>query len=287
MIKIPQVLRYPGSKNQLLPTLLPMVAKRFEDGNQGAGRTEYIEPFFGGGSGLAFLYALPATAKVWINDLDPGIYSLWQAVRSSPDQLKKQVRAVRPSVDLFYELKADEIGGRYNGDVVTDGVRKIALHRMSVSGYGSKSGGPLGGRHQSNKDSGVDCRWNPADICYAINRANRILRRFGDRLTITRLPALDVVGRAARSAFVYLDPPYVQMGAALYSTNMSHAEHETLANELRTTKSQWLLSYDDCAAVRQLYSWADCQPINITYSNRVEKQSRARSSELLIRPKPC
>ena len=287
MIRIPQVLRYPGSKNRLLPSLLPMVAKRFEDRTAGAGCTEYIEPFFGGGSGLAFLYALPATAKVWINDLDQGIYSLWQAVRSSSDQLKKQVRAVRPSVDLFYDLKADEIGGRYKGDVVTDGVRKIALHRMSVSGYGSKSGGPLGGRHQSNKDSGVDCRWNPIDLSHAINRASRILRRFGDRLRITRLPALDVVGSAAKSAFVYLDPPYVQMGGALYSTNMSHVEHETLAAELGKTSAQWLLSYDDCPVVRQLYNWADCQPINITYSNRVEKQSRARSSELLIRPKRC
>jgi DNA adenine methylase len=262
-----------------------LVAERFEGRTTGVGCKEYVEPFFGGGSGLAFLYALPATAGVWVNDLDQGIYSLWLAVRSSPDQLKKQVTTVRPSVDLFYELKTDEIERRYKGDVVTDGVRKIALHRMSVSGYGSKSGGPLGGQHQSKKSKGVDCRWNPTTLCHAINRASRILRRFGDRLKITQLPALDVVRSAAEGAFVYLDPPYVQMGGALYSTNMSPTEHESLAKALVKTSAQWLLSYDECPKVRQLYSWADCQPINITYSNRVEKQSRAKSSELLIRPR--
>jgi DNA adenine methylase len=285
MIRIPQVLRYPGSKNSLLPMLLPMVAKRFQEPTDDTHCTMYVEPFFGGGSGLALLYSLPSDASVWINDLDQGIHSVWQAARSSPSELKRAIRLIRPSVDLFYELKNDELGGRYTGDVVRDAARKIALHRLSVSGYGSKSGGPLGGKRQLHRQNAIDCRWNPAGIAHAINRASRILGRFGKRLQITRLPALDVVEAVGRSAYVYLDPPYVVQGGALYSTNMSLADHKSLATALRSSKAPWLLSYDECPIVRDLYHWADCKPVKITYSNRVEREQRAKSSELLIRPR--
>ena len=284
MIRIPQVLRYPGSKNSLLPMLLPMVAKRFQEPTDDTRCTMYVEPFFGGGSGLALLYSLPSDASVWINDLDQGIHSVWQAARSSPSELKRAIMLIRPSVDLFYELKNDELSGRYTGDVVRDAARKIALHRLSVSGYGSKSGGPLGGKDQKAKEYAVDCRWNPQGIAHAVNRASRILGRFEDRLRISRLPALDVVEAVGPSALVYLDPPYVVQGGALYSTNMSHDDHKSLACALRRSKASWLLSYDECPLVRQLYQWADCTPVNITYSNRVERERRAKSSELLIRP---
>lgn len=283
MIKIPQILRYPGAKNKFLPALVPW-ARNAVSHVATNGRVEFIEPFFGSGAGLALLATLPSSTDVVINDLDQGIYSLWVAVREQPDELKKRVRDMRPSVELFEELREHEQRGQYAGDVVTDAVRKIALHRTSVSGYGSLSGGPLGGRDQKNPSNRIDCRWNATSICQAITRAHRIFWRFGERLRITMKSAVDLVKSASRATVVYLDPPYVQMGAKLYNTNMTLEQHTELNQALRSTESDWLLSYDESPWVFEHYEWASIRRVSLAYSNRVEKSARKQCTELLIEP---
>ena len=283
MIKIPQILRYPGAKNRFLPTLVPWVRKAVSQAAM-HGRAEFIEPFFGSGAGLAFLATLPPNTDVLINDLDQGVFSLWVAVREQPDELKKRVRDTRPSVELFEELREHERQGQYAGDVVTDAARKIILHRTSVSGYGSLSGGPLGGKGQLNPKNLVDCRWNAKGVSRAITRAHRIFWRFGDRLKISMESAVGLVTAASRASVLYLDPPYVQMGAKLYNTNMTLQQHAELNRALRSTDSNWLLSYDDAPWVVKSYEWASIRRLSLSYSNRIEKGRRDQCSELLIEP---
>lgn len=281
---MPTIIRYPGSKAKLAQDIrerMPdwMIGEAFP---QPAGAT-YIEPFFGSGAvGIAVLKQVRKTASVWINDIDYGMFAMWHAVVHETQKLVQYVRDFHPSTHAFYELK--QADGQRTGCIARDGFNKIALHRMSVSGFGRMAGGPIGGRSQAG-DYTVGCRWNPASIEDAVYFAKRRLTRFLS-LRITNLHFRDVLAEATASSLVYLDPPYYVKGGQLYAHNMSHEEHVELASLLRDSKADWRLSYDDCPEIRELYTWAEFKELEIRYTNAVTDKKRPKNRELLISPPP-
>ncbi|KKL03797.1 hypothetical protein LCGC14_2622550, partial [marine sediment metagenome] len=68
------------------------------------------------------------------------------------------------------------------------------------------------------------------------------------------------------TALVYLDPPYFEKGGQCYKHSFSEEDHVRLATALRDTHHQWVLSYDDCPEVRDLYSFARIQELPVNYS---------------------
>lgn len=172
------IIRYPGGKTKL-KTQIVAELMRFVPENKDL---EYREPFFGGGSiGLEFI-ARSGINKVWINDKDVGIAALWTAVIHYPHYLKELVSAFEPSVEKFDQYK-DELKQRLNfsqlDDVVEIGFKKLALHQISYSGLGTKSGGPLGGRKIDNyvdtkkNKYPIDSRWSPTHLCKRLTRSMR------------------------------------------------------------------------------------------------------------------
>jgi DNA adenine methylase len=233
--------------------------------------------------GLEVIANIRQAASVWINDLDPGMFAVWSSVVYHRQQLEQLVAAFNPTVDAFYRLK--ECDGNLTGDMAVDAANKIALHRMSVSGFGAMAGGPIGGRSQQSGYT-VGCRWSPASIITAIRRAYSILAPFRQRLRITNLHFRELIAGACDNVLIYLDPPYYVKGGQLYAHNMSHDEHVELASLLRETPADWRLSYDDCKEIRDLYSWADFQELEIRYTNAVTDKKRPKNRELLVFPAP-
>lgn len=281
---MPTIIRYPGSKAKLAQDIrkwMPdWVAGEAFPQPQGA---TYIEPFFGSGAvGISLLNHVRKSACVWINDIDYGMYAMWHSVFHDTAKLVQYVRNFKPTTDAFYELKRTD--GERSGCIALDGFNKIALHRMSVSGFGRMAGGPIGGRSQSGGYT-VGCRWNPAAIEEAVYFFKRRLARFTE-LRITNLHFRDVLAEATDASLVYLDPPYYVKGGQLYAHNMTDEEHAELASLLRDTPADWRLSYDDCPRVRELYSWASFRELEIRYTNAVTKDKRPKNRELLISP-PC
>jgi len=94
-----------------------------------------------------------------------------------------------------------------------------------------------------------------------------------------------------RRSLLYLDPPYYVKGNDLYQHGFTVDDHQRLANALRHTEHAWVLSYDDCCEVRQLYNWANVESLQVNYSitatkdkDTGERVSRTKG-ELLICPK--
>lgn len=280
---MPSIIRYPGSKAKLVgrirQTLPEWMVGELWNPPENAG---YIEPFFGSGAvGLEVLEHVNTSIKVWINDIDYGMFALWYAVLNDTTRLVKYVEEFEPSTESFYKLKAED--GKSTGCIARDGFRKIALHRQSVSGFGRMSGGPIGGRDQAG-DYTVGCRWTPASIVQAIYNAKETLRKFS-YVRITNMHFRDVMREARLNCFVYLDPPYYVKGGQLYAHNMSHEEHVELARLLQDAPSDWRLSYDDCQQIRDVYSWATFSELEIRYTNAVTDQKRRKNKELLISPR--
>lgn len=279
---MPSIIRYPGSKAKLTQNIrqfLPewMVGRMWEP----PPNAWFVEPFFGSGAaGLRFLEHVQPSISVWINDIDYGMYAIWHSVMHDTKTLIRYVREFQPAKEIFYELKAAD--GTRSNCIARDAFHKIALHRMSVSGFGAKAGGPIGGKKQ-DKAYTVGCRWTPGAIEQAIYNAKETLRRFR-QVRITNIHFRDVLRDVTDSSLIYLDPPYYVKGGQLYAHNMSHEEHVELATLLENTRADWRLSYDDCPEIRELYAWASFQELEIRYTNAVTDKKRPKNRELLISP---
>ena len=283
--------RYPGGKSKLRDQIAQRLAEQAEhDG------LEYREPFFGGGSiGLKLLSDNTGITRLWINDKDVGIACLWTSVIKYHDEFKERTRSFTPSVQAFYELRHElttiSAMPTEPARIVDLGFKKLAIHQTSYSGLGTKSGGPLGGAEQKSRYK-IDCRWSPEYICKKVDKLHDLFAAIEVRGNCcTNLDFADVIEDAHCCSLLYIDPPYYVKGNDLYQHGFTIEDHERLADTLRKTEHAWVLSYDDCCEVRQLYEWACVEPLDVNYSitaikdkDTGERLSRTKT-ELLIFPK--
>jgi DNA adenine methylase len=295
--------RYPGGKTKLKSQIISWINAIIDNND-----LEYYEPFFGGGSiGLKVLEDNPSIKKIWINDKDLGISSLWTTVINNPDLLKSLVINFTPSIEKFDEFKniliKEHTELKTEQEIAKYGFMKLAIHQISYSGLGTMSGGPLGGRKKENVAGRgstneikypIDCRWSPKYICKKIDHLHKKLSSFSIKYNkCTNFDFADIIN-SKEKAMIYLDPPYFIKGNDLYHHGFTLEDHIRLANILKDINHQWILSYDDCPEIRELYNWADIQNINnVNYSitalknKETGKRLARKKEELLIFPKNC
>jgi DNA adenine methylase len=277
------LIRYPGSKSKLCKPIIDAMPEEIVlDIWSHKHAWEYREPFFGSGAiGFRIMDSLSTKCKVWLNDRDYWLVCLWKAVKESHEELIKQVKSFKPTAEKFFEYKQQD--GEINVDPLVAGFRKLAIHQMSVSGFGVMSGTCLGGRDQKNAQYPVDCRWNPIRLVDHINNRHRQMKRFGSSLKITCKDFSDVLAGAPKRCFIYMDPPYVEKGEMLYKHGMNETEHKRLAEATKRLKCRWMLSYDDHPLVRELYHGNEIKELAVTYSNATNAVGRRpKNKEILI-----
>jgi len=81
--------------------------------------------------------------------------------------------------------------------------------------------------------------------------------------------------------FIYLDPPYVEQGAG-YAHNFNEQDHRDLAEILMNTKHDWVLSYDDCPLVRELYEKPGIELIDVQWEYSSTKGNLTSGKHELI-----
>jgi len=273
--------RYPGGKRKLRH----IIAERLEtEIVKMPHRFEYREPFFGGG-GIGLMMAKQIHLdRLWINDRDVGIACLWTAIIRCPELLKKHILEFIPSVDAFDRfsllLKSEHPDMDNEEALAFFGFMKLAVHQLSYSGLGLKSGGPLGGRQQSSPYK-IDCRWSPLYICKKIDMIHNVLMAsniHGDKCWSSDFQ--DVIDNQDNGmALMYVDPPYYDKGNNLYHVGFSEQDHMRLAECLRETRHRWVLSYDACPRILALYHWAKIERLSVNYSiTAVGKTDEDKSS---------
>lgn len=279
------LIRYPGSKAKLLDDIhqycpdevcTPLMSD--------AARWEYREPFFGSGAvGFHVLDTIHKKCPLWLNDFDPDLAALWRTVLLNPSAIVEQITGFTPTAELFYEFK--RLDGNEVGSEAERGFRKLALHRMSVSGFGAMSGGPIGGRFQTNEKYNVGCRWPAEKMKYEIVLLHRRMRKFRD-VRFTELDFERLIVGAPDECFIYLDPPYYEKGPQLYKYSMSDDDHRRLCGALKSVGCKWVLSYDDHPFVRDLYDWAEIRELHVSYSNAIARGAiRPKNKEVVIFPR--
>ena len=266
------IFRYPGGKSKLLKSLGVFLDPLIENCEV------YTEPFVGGGSVALYVAAKNDDTDIFLNDLDQGISSFWKVV--SGDDIGDLFRLMRkkPSVRLFEKLRnenpADEVDKAY---------KALFLNRCAFSGISTS--GPIGGYDQTSEWK-IGCRYNYSRLKKEIMEAHELLR---DRTIVTNSDFREVMWNCGS---YYVDAPYYVKGGSLYPVKMSHEDHMELSKMMRNMIKNlkgyvdgWVISYDLCAEIRKMYSWADIIPIDANYSINGIKKTWKKTKECVIVPK--
>ncbi|TXE86081.1 DNA adenine methylase, partial [Campylobacter volucris] len=84
-------------------------------------------------------------------------------------------------------------------------------------------------------------------------------------------------------ALFYLDPPYVGTESYYKNTNgFGIKEHKLLNKLLKNIKGKFMLSYNDCELVRELYKDFNFKELKVRYSLNNNVLKRKESNEVLI-----
>lgn len=267
-------LRYPGGKAKLARFLAAVLHRN------GHVRSEYVEPYAGGaGIALQLLFE-EYVDRVVINDADPRVHSFWWAVTRRTREFIDLVRGTPVTVDVWHQQR--EIYATCAAEQpLRLGFATFFLNRTTRSGI-VHNGGPIGGYDQAGNYK-IDARYNSKELVRRIIRigayADRIETRGEDGQDLLQDLARD--SERAERVFAYLDPPYYGQGRALYMNHLTPQQHESLAVFLRGDPGfDWILTYDDEKAVRELYKGFSLLSFSLSYA----AYKRRLGSELLIHP---
>lgn len=264
-------LRYPGGKGRLYDDV-----KQIMQGGNLLTRT-YVEPFAGGfGIGIRLL-TNNDVARIIINDVDEHIYAFWHCVFFDTQNLVDLIRDTEISLDNWDVQKKIYNNGK-NVSLLKLGFSTFFLNRTNYSGV--LSGGPIGGRKQES-DYTLDCRYNRAELSKRIEK----LGNYRNQVEIFNYDAIEFIERIvlprSNELFINFDPPYVQKGPELYSNYYTEEDHTRLAHHIQQylANTKWIMTYDDCPLIRQLYANYHPEEIRLTHFAGKTKEGK----ELLIK----
>lgn len=264
-------LRYPGGKAALAGFFGDLIGRlRIEPAT-------YVEPYAGGAGAGVVLLLQDVVQHLVINDVDPAVYCFWVAVTGQPDQFANMISNIKLDVEEWRRQKevyraADE------SDPFALGFAFFYLNRTNRSGI--LNAGPIGGVRQTGNYK-IDARFNRDQLAERISAIGTL----SPRITVLGLDGMSVVQRYVRDpgAFVYIDPPYVDMGGSLYLNAFSHRDHADLARKLdEQPDGNWVVTYDPSDFIRQIYRQHDVREYELSYS--AHRTGKAR--ELLIASRP-
>jgi DNA adenine methylase len=264
-------LRYPGGKGAM-SDLVAGIRKLNRLGKQ-----PLAEPFAGGAGASLKLLVREETPRILINDADPAVHALWWALINRPKAFLRLIKNTPVSM-AQWRRQLTVYRSRRAVSRLRRGFAAFYLNRCNRSGI-VVNGGPIGGVSQRGKWK-LNARFNKKEL-YA--RCERIIE-FSGRVSVSGDDGLKfIVKLGATSTTFFIDPPYFGKGSTLYLDALDDDYHRQLASTLESmSDAAWILTYDDCPAIRRLYSgWTTIRPFAMRYSASRHGTGR----EILIVPK--
>ena len=251
-------LRYPGGKTRALGILQRYLAEHFPH------RTTLLSPFLGGGS--FELSCASNGMQVHANDLFRPLYSFWHVLKLDPKGLHAAVLKQLPvSKDVFLRHRTSKLDYQ---DPLEVAAAYFLVNRCSFSGSTFCGGFSAEAAEKRCNQPAVD----------------RLLNVDLRNVTLSNQDAIEFLHThpETHDTVIYADPPYFITSYVYGKDGDMHEgfDHAGFAKALRTRKD-WILSYNDCPYIRELYSGCRFFAESWSYGmNNAEKPS----SELIILP---
>jgi DNA adenine methylase len=268
-------LRYPGGKAALASFLKKTIRLN------GLGGCEYFEPYAGGAGAALELLFDGVVEKVHLNDADVRIYSFWRMILRNHTELIRRIESAPLTIEEWRKQNSIAAAPKKHNQFDV-GFATFYMNRCNRSGV-ITGAGPIGGYEQTGKYL-LDVRFNRTGL---IERIEYIAKN-RDFISFSNLDAIDFLkqklplGNARSNVFAFLDPPYVVKGQRLYLNAYDASDHRKLSRYLRAQSTvKWVMSYDDCALIRDLYKKMTVRRFRISYA----LQDKRIAKELLVAPK--
>ncbi len=258
MTKSLSPLRYPGGKSKIYEKVKNLIIANGYDNRI------YVEPFAGGfGIGIGLLQE-GVIPSVILNDFDSHIYHFWTSVLNDTDSLLRLIKDTPITIEEREKQKQNYRD--LDADPLTDGFATLFLNRVNFSGV--IKGGPIGGLNQSGTYK-IDCRFNKEDI----SRRIEAIAQFKNKIKLYNKDAGYLIKmhlmKMTAPMFLNIDPPYVIKGSQLYTNFFTDGDHLNLQRVIvkhLDADYPWIITYDDCSLVRDLYRQFHMQEYSIIHN---------------------
>jgi len=224
----------------------------------------YAEPFVGMG-GVFFRRSARPPAEV-INDRNGEVANLFRILQRHYPQFMETLRFQITSRREFERLKASDPA------TLTDLERAGRFLYLQRTAFGGKVTG---------QNFGVDRK---AAGGFNLTRLAPLLEEAHERLagvTIEQLDWPDFLRRYdGPETLFYLDPPYWGSEGVYGHDLFGRDQFRALADALKVLQGAFILSINDVPEIRDLFSWATIEPVELIYSVGGGKGSPAK--ELVI-----
>jgi DNA adenine methylase len=243
-------LRYPGGKTRACKQLDSILTQYFD---MSAIKT-VCSPFFGGGS-FEFYLQSKYGCKIIANDKFTPLYNFWISCKNNKDNLCNELyKYLGIKKDDFIEFR-NKIMSEEN--CLQSAVYYFIINRCSFSGATLSGGFSEEASRKRFTKSSVD----------RINSLNL------ENFEIYNQDFKDFMN--SHSDFTFLDPPYYLDKSNLYGYKGDLHEdfdHEKLYKVL-SLRNNWMLTYNDCEYIRNLYKVYIIIDVNWSYSMNKSKKS--------------
>ncbi len=259
-------LRYPGGKQRAIA----QIARAFPESAK-----EYREPLVGGGSVYFHARKVGFAKRYWINDKFKELISFWQAVQDPQTclRLQRELEQLRISFESADEIKEYFLAARQEQPKTAyrEAFLFFFFNRVTFSGTTRAGGFSSAASLRRFTASSIE-RLAPMPLALAGTH-------------ITNLDFEDAVCEPGKDVFIFFDPPYFTASKLYGHGGSLHSfDHERLARCLNKSRHKFLITYDDCPEIRQLYDWAKIKNWSLQYGMNncnLQRQSKI-GAELFI-----
>ncbi|NLP55289.1 DNA adenine methylase [Acinetobacter baumannii] len=248
-------LRYPGGKAKFAP----FVKVLMEENNLSG---DYLEPY-AGGAGVALDLLFSGYCKnIHINDFDPAIFNFWKSVTENTEKFLKLITDTNITIEEWYKQK-DILANPEDHSQLEHGFAAFFLNRTNRSGI--LKGGVIGGKNQDGNYK-LDVRFNKESLSKRIER----IGKHNHQIKVYNYNALELLHKVdnllAKDSLIYLDPPYYVKGQGLYRNFYKHDDHVLIRNALDQVNTKWIVSYDNCQEIKDIYQGYRQDEYDLNYS---------------------
>ena len=253
-------LRYPGGKTRACKIIDDVIMNHFNLQNFDV----IISPFFGGGS-FEFYLQNKYGLKLIVNDKFTPLYNFWKQVKENKTILCEELRKITSvSKEQFMSYRNTIMN--LHDNVLQQSIQYFIINRCSFSGS-TLSGG--------FSEEASSKRFTPSSI-------NKIEALDFTNIEIHNDDFYQFIHNTSNNkTFLFIDPPYyLENKSKLYGNNgdMHEGFNHTSLFELLETKKNWIVTYNNCEYIRNLYKEYKIVDVNWTYGMNTSKTS----SEIII-----
>lgn len=267
MSKFLTPLRYPGGKGKFAPFVKDLMETNNLTG-------DYLEPYAGGAGVALDLLFNDCCKNIHINDFDVAVFNFWNSVTQDTDCFLELLNNTPVTIEEWHKQKVI-LATPKDHSQLEHGFATFFLNRTNRSGI--LKGGVIGGKNQDGQYK-LDARFHKENLSKRIEK----IGKFKDNIKVYNQDALGLLAQVdtilPENSLIYLDPPYYVKGQGLYRNFYNHDDHVNIRKGLDKISTKWIVSYDNCPEIREIYDGYRQDDYELNYS----AYYKMKGSEVMI-----